>query len=301
MTCMRVPKAKPLSRHGDRKRNKPTSTNRRRKRGRNPETLHRFRQKRIQPWLDIAAAVGFTEEVPAPREASAEFVDRFLEQHAGVKRVMVSASPFWFATRGVATLFFPMGAIFDRARDAREFYEFFWNVRNAIDWIADPVANRSRASNIEAQPLGTEFDLTRSWNRLRDLARELIEAKALGLITGLRIPSRATITKRDGFVHLVEETFLWAAFRAAIEGIEIKRLKRCPIRNCRKIFYATRANTGACRDHLARARVYRGRDPELRRVYEQARRINRLVRQGKSIGEAKSEVQRKAAKRRIVR
>jgi len=298
---MRASRAKPLSRHGNGKRNTPIGNHGRRKRGRNPETLHRFRQKRIQPWLDLAAAVGFAEEVPAPWEASPEFVDRFLERHAGLKRVMDSATPFWCATRGVAMLFFPMGAIFDRARDAREFYEFFWNVRCAIDWIADAETNEKIGSDIEAQTLGAGFDAERSWKRMRDLARELIEAKALGRTTGLRIPSRATITKRDGFVHLVEETFLWAVFKAAIEGIEVKRLKRCYIRNCRKIFYATRKNTGACREHLARARVYRGRDRELRRQYEQTRRINRLVRKGKSIGEAKSEVQQKGAERRKVR
>ncbi len=298
---MRASRAKPLSRHGNGKRNTPIGNHGRRKRGRNPETLHRFRQKRIQPWLDLAAAAGFADEVPAPWEASPQFMDGFLEQHAGLKRVMGSGSPWWIATRGLASLFFPFGAILDRARDSRAFYEFFWNVRTAIDWISNTGTSQSTGSNIEAQTPGSNFDTAPSWNKLRDLASELIEAKALGRTIGFRIPSRATITKSGGFVHLVEETFLWAAFKAAIEGIEVKRLKRCYIRNCRKIFYATRKNTGACREHLARARVYRGRDRELRRQYEQTRRINRLVRKGKSRGEAKSEVQQKGAERRKVR
>ncbi len=196
-------------------------------------------------------------------------------------------------------LFFPMGAIFDRSRDAREFYEFFWNVRGAIDWIVETAAEQSGASDTEVQTRGGGLDAEQSRRRLLDLASELFDAKALQRTRGLRIPSRATITKREGFVHLEEETLLWTIFRAAIEGLEVERLKRCPIRDCRKVFYAMRRNTGACREHLARARVYLAR--ERREQYEQTRRINRMVRQGKSIGEAKAEVQRKRSNRRIVK
>jgi hypothetical protein len=93
--------------------------------------------------------------------------------------------------------------------------------------------------------------------------------------------------------------YMWAnAFREAIENLEIARIGQCPFSDCGKYFYAVRFNTGACKEHLARARVQRGRDPELRRRYEETRRINRFVREGKSLAAAKATVRNRTRKRR---
>jgi hypothetical protein len=85
-------------------------------------------------------------------------------------------------------------------------------------------------------------------------------------------------------------------FKTALEGIEIARIKRCP--TCEKYFYAVRANKGACDEHLARERVRRGRDPERLRQYEETRRINRLVSEGKTLAAAKAAVRNTKRKRR---
>ncbi len=87
-------------------------------------------------------------------------------------------------------------------------------------------------------------------------------------------------------------------FMAALAGVEIERIRRCPIDDCGKFFYARPAHKGACDEHVARARVQRGRDPERRQQYERTRRINRLVRMGKPLNEAKTEVERKRRKQR---
>ncbi len=102
-----------------------------------------------------------------------------------------------------------------------------------------------------------------------------------------------------GRIGVAKVTSAFEGLNSALVDVQPNRIRRCPV--CQDFFYAARANKGACDEHLARARVQRGRDPELRRRYEQTRRINRLVRHGKPIGEAKSEVQRKEVKRRTVR
>ena len=55
-------------------------------------------------------------------------------------------------------------------------------------------------------------------------------------------------------------TWVRHEFMAALAGVEIERIRRCPIDDCGKFFYARPAHKGACDEHLARARVQRGRD-----------------------------------------
>jgi hypothetical protein len=65
------------------------------------------------------------------------------------------------------------------------------------------------------------------------------------------------------------------SFKEALEDAEISRIQRCPILECRKFYYAARQNTGACAEHLARARVERARDSEKRRQYRENQKKNR--------------------------
>jgi hypothetical protein len=81
--------------------------------------------------------------------------------------------------------------------------------------------------------------------------------------------------------------------REAIDGVELTRLRRCPV--CCKFYYAIRSNKGACDEHLGVARVWRLRKkiPE----YNENRQVNRLVRKRNySIGEARAVVMKNKEK-----
>ncbi len=85
----------------------------------------------------------------------------------------------------------------------------------------------------------------------------------------------------DGRVSFQPEPNL-SRFKSALEGVEISRVRRCPL--CGKFYYAVRDNKGACDAHLDRARVERGRNPELRAKYEEARRFRKRLGVKKAIG-----------------
>jgi hypothetical protein len=90
-----------------------------------------------------------------------------------------------------------------------------------------------------------------------------------------------------------------ASFKEAFEDVELRRIRRCPVEDCGRYFYAVRANTGACSLHLARARMQRVRDPEKRQQYEETRQVNRLVATKKlSIAKARAVVKGKQQSRK---
>jgi hypothetical protein len=101
----------------------------------------------------------------------------------------------------------------------------------------------------------------------------------------------------DGRVSFQPDATL-TDFKTALEDTEISRVRRCPI--CGKFYYGVRNNKGACDEHLARARVERGRDPEVRKMYEVNRRINKLVKQKVPIGKAKAKVEETSITRRKI-
>ena len=65
------------------------------------------------------------------------------------------------------------------------------------------------------------------------------------------------IRVEDGRVKFIASGLL-ARFKRDFDGIEVARLKRCPI--CRAFYYATRSNKGACNEHLGLARIRRLRE-----------------------------------------
>jgi hypothetical protein len=130
---------------------------------------------------------------------------------------------------------------------AREFYEFFWTVRRAFEWMVDTWAARDQW--IDGFGLKGESPLSR-----------------------FRVPAAQEISMdRRGLISFMEDKPIWWLFRYAVEGLELERLRRCPV--CHRIYYAGRKNKGACDQHLDLARVWRkrGKLPE----YNAGRRLRR--------------------------
>jgi hypothetical protein len=201
---------------------------------------------RIQRWLDFAALLPFDEKLPPPWEASAELMDRILVTSAGLKQIGSTLA----ATRFPAYLFFPMGAIFDRAQAAREFYRFFWTVRSSLEWMIETWANRDH------------------WPESLESKRESPSSSF-----GIPFAQQITMNRRSGKVSVLEGP-PWGAFKMAIDGLELERLRRCPV--CRQIYYAGRKNKGACDQHLGLARVRRKRGKTAE--YNENRRFRRKMR-----------------------
>ena len=110
-------------------------------RRRKPETLQSHRERKLQPWIEFSGLLGFATAAPFPWEASAEFLEQFFAQHAG----LIGTEAGWSATRFPATLLFfpsPVSRILDRRLAAREFYSLFWTVRSTFEWIIDTWATR---------------------------------------------------------------------------------------------------------------------------------------------------------------
>ena len=154
------------------------------------------------------------------------------------------------------------------------------------------------AWNMSGHGTGKQPRKNESLIRFYRFAREVFESLPRMTEDLSEVPFRLTYFITDGGHGLISfHPDPWPNnFKTALDGIEIARIKRCPA--CDKFFYAVRANKGACDEHLARVRVQRGRDRELLRQYEETRRINRLVRKGKSLAEAKATVRKTRRKRR---
>lgn len=231
-------------------------------RQRKPETLQSFRQKRLQPWLDFVNSL--PEQLPPPWQADSKSMDDILEGHAAPQK---SAS-FTAASRFPGTYFFPLGVIFDRAQAARDFYAFAWQVTNVLRWIVTAWSNRDKWPGLSAMgPPSASLSL---------LPAQSLSMGQSGLLTILPDPA-------------------WMLLMQSLEGLEAHRLRRCPIADCGRFFYAARSNSGACHEHLALARVRRGRPSgqALKRQYEETRRTNALVRKGHPLAEAKAMVARR--------
>jgi hypothetical protein len=232
-------------------------------RQRKPETLQRFRYEQLQRWLDFAASVSFAEPLPPPWAASQQFMEAFLEEHAGL--VPLPNTEVFYATKFPADAFFPLTLVMNRAAGAREFYAFHWVLRSVLEWIVDAWASRDAWPSVTGQPA----DHTFNW----------IPATLIASID------------RTGLFSM-EPVPVWLVFQQTFNRLDVARLRRCPLPNCRKIFYAKRANTGACDEHLSIARTQRSR--ALKRQYEETRQINQLTRKnGLSYKEATAKVRNK--------
>ncbi len=240
------------------------------RRGRKPETLQRFHQQRLQNWLRFANLKG---ESPAElmRKFKAERLDRDLD------------APNLFAG---APLF---GRNTEEAKQ-RELSEFQRSVCTILDGIGKNVGRENPdglADNIG--PFYTErveAYVECQFDAQGRITKCELSAPINGLLNALK-PPPSLPPSRDA-----------AEPKPAKMGAGALRIRRCPV--CGRFYYAVRTDRGACDEHLARARVQRGRDPELRRRYKETCRINRLVRDGMPLDKAKAEVQRQRRKRRTV-
>jgi hypothetical protein len=212
-------------------------------RGRKPESLQRFRYKNLQPWLDFAELVPFAETVPLPWQATQEYKERFLEEHAGLKPLEGES---FRATRFPADAFFPMSLVMNRAAGAQQFFSFFWSVRTTLGWFIDSWARRDHWPSIDGQPAKHDFQ----W-----------------------VPTTQIFSlDRSGLVSMFQAG-VWGPFYQALQGLNIQRLRRCPI--CGRIYYAVRKDLAACPEHLklARSRRERGKLPE----YTASRRLRKKL------------------------
>ncbi len=152
----------------------------------------------------------------------------------------------------------------------------------------------------------SKFTVDALRNALRKLARARVPDKDRAfslpapaesgvLITSdgrIRVTTAHRGTHAEGTPDFFREVFL-----RALDNCEVQRIRECPI--CRKLFVALRLDQQACSrkcGNAHRAREFRIHSPK----YEQTRQINRLVRGGMQLDEAKAEVQRKGRKRRTV-
>jgi hypothetical protein len=200
---------------------------------------------RLQPWLDFAALSDFGPAVPKPWDVAPELTEAFLEAHGGLKEVGDATC----ATRFPANFLFPFGVVFDRPHAAKDFYEFFWTVRSAFEWLVETWANPDQ------------------WPKMFGVLPADSPGRTFSIPTGQQM----SMNRQSGLVHFTEGSPAWMAFKWVVDGVELERLVRCPV--CRRIYYAVRKDKGACDEHLGLARVWdtRGKLPE----YNAARKFRR--------------------------
>jgi len=94
---------------------------------------------------------------------------------------------------------------------------------------------------------------------------------------------RITINKGRA---IIEDDPTWQKFKAALNGVDVDRLRRCPEPKCQRIYYATRQNKKACDKHLALAAVKRSQMKKKAKAaeYELNRKASRLAKKNKGIG-----------------
>jgi hypothetical protein len=165
----------------------------------------------------------------------------------------------------------------DRVR-ARKFFEIGRTIYSVFDQLTARATNPEIYRYSELAALG--FPPANS-----QLIKP-VEVSGLGQAFG------TLINVDSGGVLRVGSSALVLLLQKALDGVELTRLRRCPV--CSKIYYAVRANKGACDEHLGVARVWRLRKkiPD----YNQNKRINRLVRKGHSIKQARAAVTKKKEK-----
>jgi hypothetical protein len=218
-----------------------------------PKGIQNSVAARLQIWLDLAAVLPASEELPPPWETSSELMEQVFQQSADPEPPW-PGSDLWCSGK-FPELFGPFPAdspLHDRKTASRAFYRFFFDIRSALDWLVEAV---------DVAPLDSRLTPQGLWISSKE--------KVVFASSGLQ-----TVGVDKGKVHF-EDNREWIRFREALEGVEVKRLRRCPV--CQRIYYAVRDNKGACDLHLDVARVRRHRDPESRRKYEKTRKINRLV------------------------
>jgi hypothetical protein len=226
------------------------------RRGRKRETLQRFKRIVLQPWIDFVNLLPFErfgDDWRAVDQDPIPLCNAFVRDFADRPR----SDPFYFLVRRQPHW---------RSREPRptdELIKLFNTVSTVfkgLDGMTWPSTENERDEPAWTEHYGTvPFEMAYS-----------VEDKG------------------DGRVNF-EPDLMLQRFKEALEGTEILRVCRCPI--CGRFYYAVRKNKGACDEHLARARVKRGRDPQLRERYEANRRINELVKQKKlPIGKAKAAV-----------
>jgi hypothetical protein len=251
---------------------------------------------RLRPWLDLAALVPFDSSVHPLPNAEGSLIERVFQEGCapdsipgadgllrvkgplarglkmfpnGISADLPTALPDdYFALTAGSHFYIP-----DRRSAARIFYALFYNVRFALECI-EAEGERLRLRLQQKRPVQYPSSFTGAF---------------FGFSQNVRIDP-------EGGVE-IEDHPVWAKFKAALRGVHVDRLRRCP--ECRRIYYAVRNNKRACDAHLALAAVKRSqrRKKEKAAEYELNRRASRLAkRKGIGIGEALKQVRTKSSK-----
>lgn len=274
-------------------------------RQRKPETLQNYWQKRLRWWLDLANLLPFThmeqelfaplEKLPPEERATLRdaFIERFDTRPKAFRPEALSNAESLRIRTETGPLH-PLIGLAGRLADSIALLEKAQNVHEAS---SDKVTRLKRVLEVYEGRLLDTFSMVRLLLEQLTAPIDATEENGFSFPIAIRLPVLFEVGDYADTGHL---SFLLDpitdALKNAFERVEIARIRRCPM--CGKFFYAVRANKGACDEHLAYARVQRGRDPEMRKQYEENRRINRLVREGKSLAQAKEEVAKKRRKRR---
>jgi hypothetical protein len=201
--------------------------------------LHHRIATRLQVWLDLAAIVPYSQELPAPWEVSDE-IEQQVWELAIANRPKAGGKDPRPTVQVIATSYLPFGIADEKlGKDARErFYSLFYSVRSLLSDLID--AHDKPGSKSALALLGaTPGPL----------------AGVVQTVPVCFIPVQHAVIL-GGIISFYEDSN-WSLFKTAIAGVEVSRLRRCPV--CCRIYYAIRANKRACDDHLALAAVWRAR------------------------------------------
>ena len=189
---------------------------------------------RLQVWLELAAIVPCSQNLPAPWEVSDE-IERQVWELAIADRTGPGRKDRWPTVTLLATSYLSFGAEELLDKYARgHFYSLFYGVRSLLSDLID--AHQKPAS--ESALLGAGMALA-----------------GMQTVPVCFIPSQSAVIW-GGIISFHEDSN-WSSFKTAIAGVELSRLRHCPV--CCRIYYAIRANKGACDEHLALAAVRRAR------------------------------------------
>ena len=155
---------------------------------------------------------------------------------------------------------------------AREFYEFFHVVRSVLNQL---VARTEHPESYQYWELKALSPIERAAGVIipEDSVNEVLRPVEILPLDG---PLTEKIHLPNGFLEF-RSSMLLEKLRRAFTGVELARLKRCPV--CTGFYYALRANKGACDKHVGLARIWkiRQKTPE----YRERWRNKRLVEQGR--------------------
>ena len=244
------------------------------------ERSHTAIAERLRPWLALANLIlPTTQEITPPAQpplgasmsvhSAYSYKVAFETAHEVFRRAQQAKEVRVFITYAAAG---------EEDKREREFYEIFYAVRSILNQLL---------ARME-QP-----EKYRPW-ALKALSGGSITTTDDGALTPVDIahlggPLTEQIYIRNGLLEF-SSSLLLHGFRRAFAGVELDRLRRCPV--CTGFYYAVRKNKGACDGdngkHLVLVRTWDNRKKT--EEYRENWRVNKLVKSGKPLSEARAAI-----------